>query len=197
MENETRDTSSRPGPLGRTTQSPPGKTECDGVDKGPLARGTVQKRKGGPTGRSGSVQTRSPAERVSDLRGHKEEAGRATGSVKETGAKTTDQGWLGRHSNRVYRRGPRTEGAGLQRSMFITYVDAEEQRRDEGLRCAVFLTHRSEARTRQMAEEQDIRRLVESLHYQRRQGIQWEWHRGCKAMLGSWVTSRQNTRATI
>ena len=43
----------------------------------------------------------------------------------------------------------------MQRLMFITYVDIEEQRRDEGLRYAVYLAHRTEAlalRTGQMGQ---------------------------------------------
>ena len=46
-------------------------------------------------------------------------------------------------------------GGGVQRLMFITYVNIEDQRRDEGHRYAVYLAHRTEALALQTAEEED------------------------------------------
>ena len=54
--------------------------------------------------------------------------------------------------------------------MFITYVDIEDQRRDEGLRYGVYLAHRTEAAAFRMAEVDERRQLLASMHYVRRQG---------------------------
>ena len=50
-------------------------------------------------------------------------------------------------------------GGGLQRLMFITHVDIEDQQRDERLQYAVYLAHRTEAgalRTAEVDERQQL-----------------------------------------
>ena len=49
--------------------------------------------------------------------------------------------------------------------MFITYMNAEDQRRDEGHRYAVHLAHRTEALVLWTAEEEDRRQLLACLHF--------------------------------
>ena len=56
--------------------------------------------------------------------------------------------------------------------MFVTYVDIEDQRHDEGLRYSVYLVHRTEAAAFRMAEVDERQQLLASMHYVRRQGIQ-------------------------
>ena len=68
-----------------------------------------------------------------------------------------------------------------------SYVDIEEQRRDEGQRYAVYLAHCTGALALQTAEDEDQRQPTSHMHYMRRQGLQWDWHRGCKGMLEEWV----------
>ena len=74
-------------------------------------------------------------------------------------------------------------GDDVQRLMFVTYMDIEEQRRDEGHRCALFLAHHTEALALRAAEGEDRRQLMSHVHNMRRQGLRWGWHRGCKGML--------------
>ena len=74
-------------------------------------------------------------------------------------------------------------GGGVQRLLFISYVDIEDQRRDEGLRYAVYLAHRSEAAALRKAEVDEWRQLLARMHYVQRQGLQWEWYYGSKGML--------------
>ena len=56
--------------------------------------------------------------------------------------------------------------------MFVTYVNIEDQRRDEGNRYAVYLAHHSEALALRTAEEKYRWQLLTRLHYVRRQGLQ-------------------------
>ena len=51
-------------------------------------------------------------------------------------------------------------GGGVQRLVYITYVDIEEQRRDEGLRYAVYLEYRTEALALRTAEVGQQRPLL-------------------------------------
>ena len=81
-------------------------------------------------------------------------------------------------------------GGGVQRLMFVTYVNIEDQRRDEGHRCAVYLAHRTEALALRTAEEEDRWQLLARLHYVRRQGLQWERYPGCRGMLEGWRAER-------
>ena len=62
-------------------------------------------------------------------------------------------------------------------------MNIEDQRRDEGRRCAVFLAHRTEAPALQSAEEGDRQQLLMRMHCVRRQGLQWEWYHGCRGVL--------------
>ena len=78
----------------------------------------------------------------------------------------------------------------MQRLMFVTYVNTEDQRRDEGHRCAVYLAHRTEALALRTAEEEDRWQLLARLHYVRRQGLQWERYPGCRGMLEGWRAER-------
>ena len=55
-------------------------------------------------------------------------------------------------------------GGGVHRLMFLTYVDIEDQRRDEGHRYAVFLAHRAEALALRSAEEEDQGPLMAHMH---------------------------------
>ena len=68
--------------------------------------------------------------------------------------------------------------------MFVTYVNIEGQRRDEGFRYAVYPAHRTQA------EGDKRRRLLARMHYVRRQGLQWEWYHGGKGMLERWGEER-------
>ena len=81
-------------------------------------------------------------------------------------------------------------GRGVQRLMFVTYVDIDDQRRDEGPRYALFLAHRTGALALRSAEEEDRRQLLSQMPYNRRQGLQWEWYRSCKGMLEGWGAER-------
>ena len=56
-------------------------------------------------------------------------------------------------------------GGGVQRLMFVTCVNIEDQRQDEGHRSAVFLAFRTEALGMQSAEEEDRRQLMSHMHY--------------------------------
>ena len=64
----------------------------------------------------------------------------------------------------------------MQRLMFPTYVNVEDQWRDEGHRYAVYLAHRTEALALRTAEEEDRRQLLARLHFLRRRGLQWAWY---------------------
>ena len=55
--------------------------------------------------------------------------------------------------------------------MFITYVDIEDQRRDEGLRYGVYLAHRTEAAALRTAEVDERQQFLARMHYVQRQGI--------------------------
>ena len=83
-------------------------------------------------------------------------------------------------------------GGGVQRLMFVTYLDIEDQRRDEGLRYAEFLAHRTGALALQSAEDEDRHQRMSHMHYVRRQGLQWEWQRGCKGM--EWGAERRRLK---
>ena len=71
----------------------------------------------------------------------------------------------------------------MQRLMFVTYVNIEEQQRDQGLRYAVYLVHRTEALALRTAEVDERQQLLARMHYLLRQGLQREWYHGCKGML--------------
>ena len=71
--------------------------------------------------------------------------------------------------------------------MFVTYVDIEDQRHDEGLRYSVYLVHRTEAAALRTAEVDERQQLLASMHHVQRQGIQWEWYHSSKGMLDSWA----------
>ena len=81
--------------------------------------------------------------------------------------------------------GPHT-GGGVQRLMFVTYVNIEGQCRDERHRYAVFLAQLTEALALRLVEEEDWRQLMSHMHYMHRQGLQWEWYGSCKGMLEGW-----------
>ena len=87
-----------------------------------------------------------------------------------------------RHSDRMQ--------AEVQRLMFITYADIDEHRRDEGLRYAVYLGHRTEALALRTVEVGEWRQLLARMHYVQRQGLQREWCHGCKGMLEGWGAER-------
>ena len=75
----------------------------------------------------------------------------------------------------------------MQRFMFATYVDIEDQRHDEGQEYAKFLAHPTRAFALRSAEDEDRQQLMSHMHYVHRKGMQWEWYRGCKGMLEEWV----------
>ena len=91
---------------------------------------------------------------------------------------------------------PPHAGGGLQRLMFVTYVDIKDQRHDEGLRYGVYLAHRTEAAALRMAEVDERQQLLASMHHVRRQGIQWEWYHSSKGMLDSWAARVAEAQTT-
>ena len=67
--------------------------------------------------------------------------------------------------------------------MFITYVDIEEQRRDEGLRYTLYPASHADALALRTAEVAVRQQLLARMHYLLPQGLQREWYHGCKGML--------------
>ena len=85
-------------------------------------------------------------------------------------------------------------GGGVQRLIFINYMDTAEQRRDEGQQYVVYLAHRAGALAIGTTEDEDQQQLTPHMHYMRRQGLQWNWRQGCKGMLEEWVAERRRLR---
>ena len=44
------------------------------------------------------------------------------------------------------------------------------------------------------AGEEERRQSIIRMYYVRRQGLHWEWHRGCKRVLADWMAVRRMLR---